>query len=143
MATGSMLGLFPVLMMVFLGLWWDVHCTGYFKSEEYNDERFREMVERVAPQIEAYRIEHGHLPDTLEIEGLKRLDGNGYIDTTRWDRMIIEYYYWVDSAYALVGYGWGERYVSAPKFEGYVFCHWDEDGDSARVDTVFTALAAQ
>ena len=138
MAMGSMLGFFPVLMMVFLGLWWDVHCTGFFYSEEYMDESFRKTVEMVVPKIEAYRSEFGHLPDTLNVEGLKNGWGeNNYIDTTRWDCMNVFYRNWDDSAFAIIQYGWWARYVSAPKFEGYLFYHWDEEGDSVRADTVF------
>jgi hypothetical protein len=137
MATGSLLGLFPVLMMVFLGLWWDVHYTGYFWSAEFQEKRFREMVERVAPQVEAYRSEHGHLPDTLSIEGFANDWGeNGYIDTTGWDCLGVMYHHWDDSAYVLVHRNWWAKYVSSPKFEGFLFRHWDDEGDSVRVDTV-------
>ena len=139
-----MLGLFPVLMMVFLGLWWDVHCTGYFGSTEYMNKSFQETVEMVVPAIEDYRCEHGHLPDSLDgVQGLVKNWRNSYIDTTRWDCMHIDYYHWGDSAYTLVRYGWWAKYLSAPNFEGYLFYHWDDDGDSVRVDTVFTALVAQ
>ena len=137
MATGSMLGLFPVLMMVFLGLWWDVHCTGYFSSDEYMDKCFQETVERVVPHLEAYRSEHGRLPDSLCVEGLVKNWKNSYFDTTRGNFMGIIYYPLDDSAYAIVHIDRWAKYVLAPKFEGYVFYHWDEDGDSVRVDTVF------
>lgn len=138
MATGNMLSLFPVLLIVFIGLWWDVHCTGYFCSEEYGKESFHKTVEMVAPKIEAYRSEYGHLPDTLFIEGLDNgWKENVYIDTTRWDRIHIIYHHWDDSAYALVHIDWWARYVSSPNFEGYLFYRWDEDVDSMRADTIF------
>ncbi|MBP5328220.1 MAG: hypothetical protein J6Y98_09980 [Bacteroidales bacterium] len=138
MATGSMLGLFPVLMIVFLGLWWDVHYTGYFWSEENMEKRFREMVERVVPQVESYRREHGHLPDTLNLEGFANDWGeNSYIDTSGWDYLGFIYHKWDDSTYVLVHKNEWAKYVSSPKFEGYYFFRWDEDGDSMRIDTLF------
>ena len=138
MATGSMLGLFPVMMMVFLGLWWDVHCSGYFTSEEYLRKRFCEMIEKVIPQVEAYRNEYGHLPDTLRLEGFR--DGwevNDFVDTTAWNYMGFIYHHFGDTAFVLFSEGFWAKFVSAPQFEGYLFPHWDDEGDKIRVDTVF------
>ena len=136
MATGSLLGMFPLLLMVFLGLWWIVHCTGFFLSDEYNDKCFRKTVEMVVPNIESYRYEHGHLPDTLRIKGLVGNWENSYVDTTRGNYMMIIYYHSGDSAYTLTQIDWWAQYVSAPNFEGYLFHYWGEAGDSVRVDTV-------
>lgn len=135
MAASRMLGLFPVVIIV-LVLWWDVHNTGYFMSEEYMEKQFCEMVERVVPQVEAYRSEHGHLPDTLSVEGLVNDWGNMYIDTTGREYVGFIYHH-DDSTYALVHRNSRAEYVSAPMFEGYLFYHWDEEGDSMMVDTVF------
>lgn len=142
MAMGSMAGLFPVLMMVLIGLWWDVHCSGYFMSEEYKDARFRETAEKVATQVDAYRSEHGHLPDSLCVEGIIKCwwDEISYIDTTKWDWQEFIYQHWGDSAYTLISSNWRARFVSSPKFEGYVFHHWDKEVDSIRVDTVLRTL---
>lgn len=136
-AIGSMMGLFPVFLMIFFNLWWDVHCTGYFLSNDYSQKRFQETVEMVAPKVEAYRDEYGHLPDSLSMEGLARNWGNSYIDTTRWDHVGIIYYHWDDSAYVLVHTGSWARYISAPNFEGCLFFQRDDSVDSVRVDTLF------
>ena len=139
MATGSMAGLAPLMIMILLGLWWDTHCTAYFQSEEYQEASFMETSERVVMWVEAYQREHGRLPDTLNTEGLyKDWSYNSYYyDTTKWDWLELEYRHWDDSAYIIVSSGWRYRYISASGFEGFLLRRWDEAGDSSRVDTVF------
>jgi len=124
-------------MMVFVGLWWDVHCTGYFYSEEYMNESFRKTVKRVVPEVEAYQSEHGHLPSVLSVEGLIYTEeDNVYTDTTRWDRMEVVYRHWGDSVYTIRLNSWAQ-YVSSPGFEGYLFSYWDFEEGNIKMDTVF------
>lgn len=138
MAMGNMLGLAPLMMMVLLGLWWDTHCTAHFQSEEYGEASFRETCDRVVSWIDDYRNEHGHLPDSLMAEGLVLYwADNCYVDTTKWDQMEFKYYHEGDSAYSLVDICPRMRCLSTPKFEGYLFHHWDEGTGQMRVDTVF------
>lgn len=134
-ALGSMAGLTPLMVMVLMGLWWDVHCTGYFFSEEYNEGCFREACDGVVAWVEDYRRENGHLPDSLAIDWLVPYDGWAYVDTTRWDRMVLHYRHWGDSVYKLVHDYWA-WYVSSPEFKGYMFWRWDGEWDSVRVNTV-------
>ena len=137
MSIGSMTGLAPVMMMVLLGLWWDVHSSGYFTSETYGEARFREICHKVATWAEDYRNEHGHLPDSIEVEGLFKGYGKGiYVDTTKWKWEEIFYRHWDDSAYTIVSFSHHGRYLSTPEFVGYLFSRWDKESDSARVDTV-------
>ena len=138
MATGSMIGLAPVMIMLLLGLWWDVHSIGFFSSEEYHEASFRETGDRVVAWVEAYRCEHGHLPDSLMVGGLMTSGGYdvGYIDTTKWNCLGFYYFHWGDSVYAIeLAHGIG-RYLSTPVFEGYLFYRWDEEMNGIRVDTV-------
>lgn len=55
MATGGMAGMTPLMMMVLLGLWWDVHSAGFFYLEEHDEASFRETCERVATRD--YRVD--------------------------------------------------------------------------------------
>ncbi|MBR1550059.1 MAG: hypothetical protein IJ634_05415 [Bacteroidales bacterium] len=139
MATGSMVGLAPLMMMVLLGLWWDTHCTAYFGSPENREASFMETSERVVMWVEAYQWEHGHLPDTLKTEWLyKDWDYDWYYyDTTKWHWQEFVYHHWDDSAYIIASANRRYRYISAPQFEGFLLRRWDEASDSERVDTVF------
>ena len=139
MSIGSMAGLAPVMMMVLLGLWWAGNSTGYFQSEPYGETRFRETCDKVVFWIEHYRNEHGHLPDSIKVEGLfKNCNwGKGiYVDTTKWKWEEIFYRHWDDSAYTIVSFSHHGRFLSTPEFAGYLFSRWDKERDSARVDTV-------
>lgn len=135
MATGNMVRLFPAVLVVFINLWWDVHYTGYFCSEEYYDEAFFKTIEKVVSWIDAYKSERGHLPDTLYVAGLAEVDWwreNTYSDTTSWRGTVFSYHHWDDSAYVLVSLDHRARFMSAPKLEGYIIRH---DG-SEEFDTV-------
>ena len=135
MATGSMVGLFPVLMMVFLGLWWDTHSVGFFWSEEYVEESFKETVKMVKTHVDAYRTEYGHLPDSLCAEGLVLYWGdNTYADTTKWDRNEFIYQHWDDTAYSITSIGEWMKFVSSPRFEGLIVYRWDESRGSVRME---------
>ena len=144
MATANRLGMALLTILVLLGLWWDTHCTGYFYSSEYEELSFLETSERVATWVDAYRREQGHLPDTLNTGWLYMERDNPwvfYVDTTRWDRMPIEYRHWGDSTYFIKSSRWNvQRFVSSPRFKGYLFYRWDWEEDSLiliRVDTVY------
>ena len=141
MTMGNMIGLAPVMLMVVLGLWWDVHCTGFFWSYEYEEESFRKTGGKVVRWVEDYQSEYGHLPDSIDAEWLaKSWDGdyymNTYIDTTKWDNIAFTYRHWGDSAYIIVSDNQRMRFLSAPAFEGYLFYHWDEETDRMKVDTI-------
>ena len=134
---GNMLSLTPVMLMVLLGLWWDIHWTGFFCSYEYEEASFRETGSKVVTWVEDYQSEYGHLPDSIEAEWLaKSWDGDYYIDTTKWDNIEFSYRHWVDSAYTLVSGNQRMRFLSAPEFEGYLFYHWDEETERMKVDTI-------
>lgn len=102
-----------------------------------------ETCERVATWVDDYRNEKGHLPDTLNTGWLclNREDYPWlcYYDTTKWDRILITYRHWGDSAYIIELLEWVEgRFILAPEFEGYLFYRWDWAQDTlVGVDTVY------
>ncbi len=141
LSTGSMTGFFPLLLMVFIGLWWDTHCTGYFISDEYNEASFVKVSQKVSAWIDEYRSEHGRLPDSLQIDGLtkSRWEENFYYNEGGYERVEFSYRHWED-AYKLVSSGGGSLFWSMPDSSGYVFRRWDADGDS--VTTVRLSASA-
>lgn len=137
MTMGNMIGLAPVMFMVLLGLWWDTHCTGFFWSNEYEEESFRKTGSKVVSWVEDYQSEYGHLPDSIEAEWLaKSWDGDCYIDTTKWDKVAFTYRHWGDSVYIIESDHRRMRFLSAPEFEGHLFYHWDEETERMKVDTI-------
>ena len=128
-----MAGLTPVFLMVFIGLWWDTHCTGYFGSEQYCESRFTEVSQKVAVWIDNYRDMHGRLPDSLQIDWLTkgRWDENLYYDTEEYNRVEFWYRHRIDDdAYKLVSScGW-HQFWSTPDSSWYLFRRWDAEGDS-------------
>lgn len=133
LSTGSMAGFFPVLLMVFVGLWWDTHCTGYFCSREYNESRFVDVTQRVSEWIDGYRNEHGRLPDSLQIDWLikSKWEENFYYDDEDYHRTEFFYRYWSDeNAFRLVSLGGYRQYFSTPDSSWYIFSHWDIEADS-------------
>ena len=134
---GNMIGLAPVMFMVVLGLWWDVHCTGFFWSYEYEEESFRKTGSKVVKWVEDYQSEYGHLPDSIEAEWLEKgWIEDCYIDTTKWDNLAFFYRHWGDSVYIIVSDNQRMRFLSTPEFEGYLFYHWDEETEKMKADTV-------
>jgi hypothetical protein len=124
------------MIMVLLGLWWNVHCTGFFWSLEYEEASFRETGDRIVTWVEEYQSEHGHLPDSIEAEWLtKDCYGEYYIDTTKWDQVAFSYRHWSDSVYIIESDHQWMRFLSTPQFKGYLFCHWDEKTGEMKVDT--------
>ena len=136
---GSMLGLAPLIMMVILGLWWDLNSMSFFYSAEYEEASFRETCDRVAMWVDDYRREHSCLPDNLDAEGfVKGYGENRYIDTTKWDR--VEFIYQHDeNSYKLESINDWLTFKSTPEFEGYVFfiC-WERDEitNEIRIDSI-------
>ena len=128
-----MMGLFPVFLAVFIGLWWDTHCTGYLTSQEYCESRFVDVSQRVSAWIDDYRREHGCLPDSLQIDGLTKSEWEDglYYDTYDYNRVEFHYRCWHDDdAYKLVWPGGWLVFVSTPDSSWYVFRRWDAESDS-------------
>lgn len=133
LSTGSMAGFFPVLLMVFVGLWWDTHCTGYFCSAEYQDSRFIDVSQSVAEWIDDYRREHGRLPDCLQIDWLvkSKWEENFYYDVEDYNSVEFQYRCWSDeNMYKLVTPGGRRLFCSTPDSAWYVFNRWDAEADS-------------
>ena len=141
LSTGSMLVLAPVFFMIFFGLWWDTHCTGYFGSYEYNDARFIEFTQKASEWVEDYRNQYGCLPDTLKVDCL-RLDtlaveweGAIYEDTSIWRWTSFRYRH-DGTSYTFTERGGYRRFISTPDSALYVFRWWYWTGDSMACDIV-------
>lgn len=135
LSTGSMAGFFPVLLMVFVGLWWDTHCTGYFASKEHLESRFIGIAQEASAWVEDYRNQYGCLPDTLEVDCLMfdtlavKWEGAIYVDTSIW-RWVSFYYRHDETSYAFVTRGGYRRFISTPDSSWYIFSYWDIEADS-------------
>ncbi len=138
LATGSMLGFAPVFFMVFIGLWWDTHCTGYFTSEEFYESRFTEFSHKASVWVEDYRRQHGCLPDSLQIEGLERSRWEENLYYNSFEYICTEFYYIrrPNETYAFAEPGGWRWYVSTPDSSWFEFRRWDFKGDSSVVVVV-------
>lgn len=138
MTSGSMVSLAPVFIIVLLNLWWDTHCTGFFHSSDYGEASFRETCDRVAAWVEDYRLEHGHLPDSISARWVAKGGMDPwfcYKDTTKWDHQSFSYRHWGDSVFTIESPKWG-RFLSTPELDGYLIQRWDYEADRMRVDTI-------
>ena len=144
LSTGSMAGLFPVFLAVFIGLWWDTHYTGYFGSKEYRESRFIDVSQRVSAWIDDYKNEHGRLPDSLQIEWLikSEWEENVYYDEEDYVDVCFHYRCWSDeNVYKLVSLGGWELFCLTLDSSWYVFRRWNVEGDSV-VTVKLSATAA-
>ena len=129
-----MAGLTPVFLMIFIGLWWDTHCTGYFVSDEYFKARFVEVSQKVSAWIDDYRAEHGRLPDSLQIDGLERSEWHENTYCVGMDYTSVSLYYirWTDDdVYKLVSPDGRAHFISTPDSSWYLYQDWDFEADTS------------
>ena len=134
MSMGTHTWLAPLIIMVLMGLWWDLHSTWYFFCSDFVEKNFIETGDRVAAWIDDYRSKQDHLPDSLAVEGLTQgYCANRYIDTSKLNHVEFKYSHSGDSTYILTNIYDYMTFESTPSFAGYVFYRdWE-----AILDTVF------
>ncbi len=133
LSTGSMAGLTPVFLMIFIGLWWDTHCTGYFGSTEYYMPRFVEVSHHVSAWIDDYRAEHSCLPDSLQIDWLtaSEWEENVYSEDRKYNSVSFRYVQCTDDdGYKLVDLDGRARFVSTSDSSWFSYCYWDFEADT-------------